>query len=331
MGLNLPVLLSGCARYRSIQNGRAADYKELQGEKLAEFISPAIVPSDLAPSDIALSVCNDMLQSRGISIKEVDLLISCTQTPDYNNPGLASLLLAKLGAEGIAGLELKMSDAAPIYACRIASAFIRTGKHKRILIAATDLMSRYFSSRENKLSRYFGDAAAAVIVGGDSESVRGKAFRYIASHAAAIGAPESFGVSSPRANQFPFRIRPEDFQDGSMQPRLQPQEFAECISKEAAAILTSFISKYLPSGRDVRWVVCHSPIGGEFLDRLALPQSLQRANLVDEIAYSGYVASAGAVCGLSRLSEQEVKSGDLICVLSAGAGINFGVMLLEAA
>src|SRR5689334_6198115 len=81
-----------------------------------------LVKSDdsIAPSDAGAEAAKLALSKANLTIGDVDLLISCTNTPDFNNPGLANLILHKLGAKEVPGLEIRQSSTGVLYALDIA-------------------------------------------------------------------------------------------------------------------------------------------------------------------------------------------------------------------
>lgn len=124
------------------------------------------IDAQISPSRAAEGVARQSLQRYGIDLKRIDYVISCTQTPDYNNPGLVSCLLSELKLSGIPGLELKQFVTAPLYAIDLASKLIRSARASCVLITCVDLFRRYYQIETDQQARPAQLAAKSVLSDG---------------------------------------------------------------------------------------------------------------------------------------------------------------------
>jgi 3-oxoacyl-[acyl-carrier-protein] synthase-3 len=65
-----------------------------------------ILADGLGTSDMAVEAVNGLLQKRGITASEIDLIIFCTVTPDMVFPSSACVLADKIGATNAFGYDL---------------------------------------------------------------------------------------------------------------------------------------------------------------------------------------------------------------------------------
>ena len=78
----------------------------------------------LGTSDMAVHAVNGLLQKRGITAEEIDLIIFCTTTPDMPFPATANILADKIGAKNAWGFDLQAACSGFIYGLSTASQFI---------------------------------------------------------------------------------------------------------------------------------------------------------------------------------------------------------------
>ena len=144
-------------------------------------------------SDLALEASRQALQEAGIEAKDLDMIIVATLSPDHQFPGTACFLQSKLGAPGIAALDIRQQCTGFIYGMSIADQFIRTGMYKKILLVGAEVHSKGLdkSTRGRDVSVLFGDGAGAIVMTpadvGAGSAETGKGARIFSTHLHADG------------------------------------------------------------------------------------------------------------------------------------------------
>jgi 3-oxoacyl-[acyl-carrier-protein] synthase-3 len=118
----------------------------------------------LGTSDMAVHAVNGLLEKRGISADELELIIFCTTTPDLPFPATANILADKIGAKNAWGFDLQAACSGFIYGISTASQFIESGKHKKILVVGGDKMSSIINYKDRTTCIIFGDGCGAVLL-----------------------------------------------------------------------------------------------------------------------------------------------------------------------
>jgi 3-oxoacyl-[acyl-carrier-protein] synthase-3 len=118
----------------------------------------------LATSDLAVPAIEKVLEKRGITADELDLIICCTVTPDRVFPATANIIGAKIGAKNAWGFDLNAACSGFIFGLDTAAKFIETGKHKKVLVVGADKMSSIVDYSDRNTCIIFGDAGAAVLL-----------------------------------------------------------------------------------------------------------------------------------------------------------------------
>ncbi|MCS7076834.1 MAG: ketoacyl-ACP synthase III [Bacteroidia bacterium] len=120
-------------------------------------------------SDIAVQAVNKLIQKRGISPLEIDLLICATVTPDMQFPATANIICDKAGAKNAWGYDLNAACSGFIYALVTASKFIETGTYQKIVVVGADKMSSIIDYQDRNTCIIFGDGGGAVLLEANTE------------------------------------------------------------------------------------------------------------------------------------------------------------------
>ena len=118
----------------------------------------------LATSDLAVPAVKGLLEKRGISAEEIDLIIFCTSTPDMLFPATANILADKIGAKNAWGYDLQAACSGFLFGLTTGSQFIESGKHKKVLVVGGDKMSSVVNYTDRNTCILFGDGCGAVLL-----------------------------------------------------------------------------------------------------------------------------------------------------------------------
>ena len=118
----------------------------------------------LGTSDMAVHAVNGLLEKRGISAEEIELIIFCTTTPDMQFPATANILADKIGAINAWGYDLQAACSGFIFGITTAAQFIEAGKHKKVLVVGGDKMSSIINYEDRTTCIIFGDGCGAVLL-----------------------------------------------------------------------------------------------------------------------------------------------------------------------
>ncbi|WP_313262459.1 beta-ketoacyl-ACP synthase III [Sphingobacterium sp.] len=117
-----------------------------------------------ATSDLAVPAVNGLLEKRGISAKDIDLIIFCTSTPDMLFPATANILADKIGAKKAWGFDLQAACSGFLFGLTTGAQFIESGKHKKVLVVGGDKMSSVVNYKDRNTCILFGDGCGAVLL-----------------------------------------------------------------------------------------------------------------------------------------------------------------------
>ncbi|MCI5058844.1 MAG: ketoacyl-ACP synthase III [Flavobacteriales bacterium] len=124
---------------------------------------------DLGSSDLAVPAIKELLDKRGISASEIDLIICATTTPDLVFPATANIIARKIGAQNSFGFDLQAACSGFLFALTTGSKFIESGTHKKVLVVGVDKMSAIIDYEDRATCVIFGDGGGAVLLEPNTE------------------------------------------------------------------------------------------------------------------------------------------------------------------
>src|SRR6185436_11948557 len=159
----------------------------------------------IGSSDLALPAAQMAIERAGRSVKDVDMILFATLSPDVNFPGSGCFLGHKLGLPGVPALDVRNQCSGFLYSLSVADAWVRAGTYKNILVVGAEVHSTgiELSERGRDVAVLFGDGAGAALVGPSPSESRG--VLSIALHADGAGAEELW-IEAPASRISPTRL-----------------------------------------------------------------------------------------------------------------------------
>lgn len=282
-----------------------------------------ILEDGKASSDMGAEAVKLLLEQRGISADEIDMIIVATVTPDMFFPSTGNLIQHKVGAKNAFSFDISAACSGFIYAISIGSELIKSGRNSKIVIVGADKMSAITNYSDRNSCVLFGDAAGAVLLepAPDDESgiidfilhSDGSGAEYL--HMKAGGSKYPATVETV-ANDWHYI-----YQDGKTVFKLAVQKMAD-IAEE---VLTR--NNY--SGKDVKLMVPHQA-NLRIIDAAAKRLGLDKEKVLINIERYGNTTAATIPLALSEAYQMgKVEKGDLLVFSTFGAGFTWGSVLLR--
>jgi 3-oxoacyl-[acyl-carrier-protein] synthase-3 len=117
-----------------------------------------------ATSYMASKAAQEILDERGISPEEIDLIIVATVTPDYLFPATAALVQKDIGAKNAFAFDVSAACSGFLYALSTGAMYIESGRSQKVLVLGADKMSSIIDYTDRSTCILFGDAAAGVLL-----------------------------------------------------------------------------------------------------------------------------------------------------------------------
>lgn len=124
-----------------------------------------IAKSNELTSDMAVSAAELLFKNNNINKNDIDLLVVCTQNPDYRLPTTACIVQDKLGLKkDIIAFDVNLGCSGFVYSLPIVGNFVKTGMAKNALLILSDEYSKIIDYKDKNTASIFGDAASAVLL-----------------------------------------------------------------------------------------------------------------------------------------------------------------------
>ena len=117
-----------------------------------------------ATSDLAIPAVKKLLAQRGISAKEIDVIIVATVTPDMFFPSTAAIVQEGIGATNALGFDMEAACSGFLFALTTGVRMIESGGAKKVLVIGADKMSSIVDYTDRNTCILFGDAAGVVLL-----------------------------------------------------------------------------------------------------------------------------------------------------------------------
>lgn len=216
------------------------------------FLHSAVSKIDFSledtPSGVGAALLTNSLRQAGWAPESLDLVISCSNTPDFNQPGLIHCLLPRLNWQNptypqCAALELKHLGAGFFYALQFGHDVIAAGAYSKVAVVAVDLLTRFFGGvSESQLNEgqlaakgWLADGAATCLLGREPNSA-GRSYGVgEVSIRTDIRGREAFRCRAPEANHQGDRLTIEDFNKGRHLPELDLPSLVKLLPQRLPA------------------------------------------------------------------------------------------------
>lgn len=275
---------------------------------------------DQGTSVMAVNAVNTLLQKKGISPSEIDMLICATTTPDMQFPATANIICDKTGIKNAFSYDISAACSGFIYSLVTASKFIESGTHKKIIVVGADKMSSIVDYTDRQTCVIFGDGAAAVLLEPD-ESGNGIIDSILKSDG--TGAQhlhqKAGGSMRPATHETVDAREHFIYQEG--------QAVFKFAVKGMADVSAEIMEKNNLKAEDVAWLVPHQA-NKRIIDATASRMGLSAEKIMINIDRYGNTTNGTIPLCLWEW-ENKLKKGDNIIIAAFGGGFTWGAIYLK--
>ncbi|HHY98872.1 MAG TPA: ketoacyl-ACP synthase III [Firmicutes bacterium] len=123
-----------------------------------------IAPEGMTTSDLAVEAGRRALEDAGVDVRDVDLIIVATVTPDMFFPSASCLTQWKLGAINAAAFDISAGCSGFVYGLVNGAQFISSGFYDTVLVIGAETLSRIVDWTHRNTCVLFGDGAGACVL-----------------------------------------------------------------------------------------------------------------------------------------------------------------------
>jgi 3-oxoacyl-[acyl-carrier-protein] synthase-3 len=158
-----------CVPERVVTNHQLAGMMDTSDEWIRQrsgiaerrFITPGQQPADLARA-----ASERALADAGIEVRDLDLIVLATLSPQADFPGTSFFLHEALDAGEIPCFDLRAQCSGFLNSLAVANALVRSGAHRRVLVVGCEVHSTGIdlTTQGRDVAVLFGDGAGAAVV-----------------------------------------------------------------------------------------------------------------------------------------------------------------------
>jgi 3-oxoacyl-[acyl-carrier-protein] synthase-3 len=263
----------------------------------------------------------------GIDVKDIDLIVLATLSPDFNFPGTGVFVQRELGLKEIPCLDIRQQCTGFIYGLSVADAYIRTGMFKTILLIGTEVHSTGLdvSTAGRDVTVLFGDGAGAAVITRATDDKH----MILSTHIHADGSEaEILWTEYPASARHP-RVSAEAMAERRHYPSMNGKEvFKHAVTRMPAAIMEGMVTNNLKL-EDIDMLIPHQAnlrINQMVANMIGMPEAKTHNTIMK---WGNTTAASIPMCMYDAIEHGKIKSGDLVCLVAFGAGLTWGSAFLR--
>jgi 3-oxoacyl-[acyl-carrier-protein] synthase-3 len=268
----------------------------------------------VATSHMATEAAKLLLAQKNIDPAEIELIIIASVTPDMFVPATACLVQDRIGAKNAWGFDLSAACSGFAYALTVGAQFVGAGTHKKVMVIGSDKMTSILNFEDRATCVLFGDGAGAALLEPAAEGEGILDFQHD------IDGPGG-GSLNPSTKETVEKKMHFVHQGG--------QQVFKYAVRRMAEVSVKILADNGFTKDDLGLVVPHQA-------NLRIIQAMQqRLGVPDEkVAVSidryGNTTAATLPLGMrDAITEGRLKKGDLLLLVTVGAGYTTGSVLMR--
>ena len=283
-----------------------------------------IADPEVTASDLGVEASKKALAAAGLSARDLDLIIVATITPDTCCPSAANWLQAKLDAPQAVTFDVSAACSGFIFGLNVAEQYLKNRTFKRVLVVASEIMTRTLNWQDRTTCILWGDGAGAALL-----TLADDGPQILSTHLHTDGA-NGRGLLLPGGGSKTTPITHESVDQGlhylnmieaSMSFRVAVRHFIEAIN-EALEFNRLKVE-------DVNWFIPHQA-NIRMFQNIAKSLNVPFERFYMTLHKYGNISSASCAISLDEaVRDGSVKPDDVICMPVFGGGLTWGSALIR--
>jgi len=288
------------------------------------IVERRIADNDIATSDLSVQASRLAIKHAQIDPLDIQMILVATVTPDTVFPSTACYVQKGIGAKNAAAMDISAACAGFLYGLDLANGLIVSGQYDTILVVGGEVFNNIVDWQDRNTCVLFGDGAGAAVVQA-TEEPKGIISSYIGSDGDyadinLLGIPAGgsrMPITTDAIDQSLNKIQMNGREVFKLGVRLMPEAAERALKK--ADVSVDEIDLLIPHQANLRII---EAVG----HRLGVPREKVYVN-VDKY---GNTSAATVIIALDEaIRDGTAKPGDLILLVTFGAGLTWGSTLLR--
>ena len=262
----------------------------------------------------------ELLAKTNTNPLDIDMVVSCTTTPDFVFPATGNLVCDMCGLKNAFSYDLNAACSGFLFGLVTGSQFIETGKYKKVIVVGGDKMSSIINYKDRTTCIIFGDGAAAVLLEPNTEGngVIDSILRTDGSGAPFLG-QKAGGSRRPATVETVTNNEHYAYQEGAT-------VFKHAVSN-MAQVSVEILERNKLSSSDLNWLAPHQA-NKRIIEATAERLQIGSDKVLMNISRYGNTTN-GTIPLLLWDYEKNFKKGDNIIMAAFGGGFTWGSIYLK--
>ena len=271
-------------------------------------------------SFLVAKAIEDLFSKTGEKPENIELIICGTSTADHIFPSCASMAAEKAGIKNALAFDIQVACSGFITALEIGTAYIESGKYKKILVVGAEKMSAITDYTDRTTAPLFGDGAGVVLLEPTTEEfgvidtllhTDGAGCKHLHMKAGGSAYPSSIETVEKREHFV--------YQEGQ-------HVFKHAVS-DMAEVSANIMERNNLTDENTAWLIPHQA-NLRIIDAVAKRTGINYEKIIINIERYGNTSAASIPLCLWE-SESKFRKGDNIILTAFGAGFTWGSVYLK--
>lgn len=283
-----------------------------------------IADPDVTASDLGYEASKKALEAAGLTATDIDLIIMATITPDTCCPSAANWLQAKLDAPQAVTFDITAACSGFIFALNVAEQYLKNKTFKRVLVVASEIMTRTLNWQDRATCILWGDGSGAALLTLDDDGPE-----ILSTHIHSDGA-NGQDLLLPGGGSKTTPITHESVEQGlhTLNMIEANLSFRVAVRHFVGAIREALEFNHLQV-EDVSWFIPHQA-NIRMFQNIAKTLEVPFERFYLTLHKYGNISSASCAISLDEaVRDASIKADDLVCLPVFGGGLTWGSALIR--
>lgn len=270
-----------------------------------------IASEDEYASNLAIKAVENLCTTYKKNLEDVDCIIVATTTADYVFPSVACQLQQYFNIPHTMAFDLNATCAGFTYGLHVGNSLITSGSHKKVLVVATETLSKVTDYTDRTTCILFGDGAGAILLERDENKPS-----FIAYH---MGTNGDGGIHLYRTNLS------TTMNGTQLQTNEKIVQNGREVYKWATRTVPAGIKELLHTSNmqkdDIDWLIPHSA-NLRMIESICEKSQIPIQKTLTSVEYMGNISSVSIPLALDLArKEGKLSNGDTLLLYGFGGGL----------
>ncbi len=284
-------------------------------EKKVGVMERRIAGAMESTSDLAVKAGERLFAETGLERKSIDLLVLCTQNPDYRLPHTSAILQDRLGLpKRVAAFDVNLGCSGFVYSLALMDGWMRSQECRNALLVTCDPYSKIMDPKDRATVPLFSDAATITHLTQDANNQLGKCV---------------FGTDGSQAGALIVRNSGTKFEPGAKAAlHMSGRTIYEYVLRNIPAVVTECLEKNNTDLEHVDYFILHQA-SAHMLEGLRNKLKIPEEKMVRNLAFVGNTVSSTIPMALEELMGRTDLKGKTVLLCGFGVGLSWAATVLR--